>query len=292
MPRKTFVAGDVLQASEVNSFLMNQAVMTFATAAARNTAITLPLDGMVTYLEDSKTYETYNGAAWVPFTDITRTSGVSLTTPSAGQKLVFNGTDWVNLTGYVYVDTVYFTSSGTFTKATYPWLRAIRVRLVGGGGGGRGPAAGVSAGGGGAGGYAEAFISDIAGLDASVTVTRGAGGTGGAAGGNNGNNGGSSSAFGLTAGGGGFGSNTGGDGGTASGGDLNAQGGPGHSRIETAVPLSGNGGDSILSGGGNGGRGASAPGAAGQLGSGGGGGRDNNVGGAGGNGIVIVDLFA
>jgi len=39
--------------------------------------------------------------------------------------------------GYTYHSTVYFTSSGSFTKASYPWLRAIRVKVVGGGGGGK-----------------------------------------------------------------------------------------------------------------------------------------------------------
>jgi hypothetical protein len=101
-------------------------------------------------------------------------------------------------TGYRYNSTVYFTSNGTFTKATYPWLRAIRVKVQGAGGGGPGvgaTGAGVAAvGQNGAGGaYAESFITDIAGLSASVTVTIGAGGAGGAAGGNNGSAGGNAS---------------------------------------------------------------------------------------------------
>jgi hypothetical protein len=99
---------------------------------------------------------------------------------------------------YRFVSTVYFTSSGTFSKADYPWLRAIRVKVqgAGGGGGGCGTTAATSvalgsAGGGGS--YSESFITDIAGLDASVTVTRGAGGAGGAAGNNAGTAGGASS---------------------------------------------------------------------------------------------------
>jgi hypothetical protein len=85
--------------------------------------------------------EFYDSTGWRIVREINQLGdvpGVSITTPSAGQKLVFDGTNWVNLTGYVYVDTVYFTSSGTFTKASYPWLRAIRVRCQGGGGGGGG----------------------------------------------------------------------------------------------------------------------------------------------------------
>jgi hypothetical protein len=85
---------------------------------------------------------------------------------------------------FAFVETVYFTSSGTFTKADYPWLRAIRVKVQGGGGGGgnvSGAESNVDAcigGGGGGGEYAEVFITDIAGLDASITVTRGGGGSG------------------------------------------------------------------------------------------------------------------
>jgi hypothetical protein len=94
--------------------------------------------------------------------------------------------------GFQYVGTRYYTSSGTFAKAD-PFgdssfdgakLRAIRVRMVGGGGGGGGAQATSStqtspaiSGGGGA--YAESFITDIASLATSVTVTRGDGGAGG-----------------------------------------------------------------------------------------------------------------
>ena len=107
--------------------------------------------------------------------------------------------------GFVYVGTRYYTSSGTFAKGD-PFgdssfdgakMRAIRVRMVGGGGGSGGTNATgsnqVSVGGGGGGGaYAESFLTDIAGLPSSVTVTRGDGGDGGAAGAG-GSSGGSSS---------------------------------------------------------------------------------------------------
>ena len=98
---------------------------------------------------------------------------------------------------YFPVQTLYFTSSGTFTKGDYPWLRAIKVICIGGGGGGGGvlsqtnrTAVGQSASGG---GYCHSFITDIAGLASSITVTRGVGGAGGAAGANSGFGGGASS---------------------------------------------------------------------------------------------------
>jgi hypothetical protein len=47
---------------------MNQAVMVFSNSAARTAAITSPVEGMLTWLEDVNRYESYNGSAWVsPF---------------------------------------------------------------------------------------------------------------------------------------------------------------------------------------------------------------------------------
>ena len=62
--KKTFVAGEVLTASDVNSYLMDQAVMRFATASARSAALPTPSEGMMAYLDDTNQVEFYNGAAW------------------------------------------------------------------------------------------------------------------------------------------------------------------------------------------------------------------------------------
>lgn len=66
MPRKTFVGGEILLASELNGFLMDQSVMVFDNAGARATAIPIPVEGMVTYLKDSDAVETFSGSAFVP----------------------------------------------------------------------------------------------------------------------------------------------------------------------------------------------------------------------------------
>ena len=66
MPRKTFTAGDVLTASDMNTFLMNQMIMTFADSTARSSAIstaTAP-QGMITYLQDTDTFEYWAGTAY------------------------------------------------------------------------------------------------------------------------------------------------------------------------------------------------------------------------------------
>ena len=65
MSRKVFTAGEVLAAADVNSFLMDQTVMSFAGTAARGSAIGTATEGMVTYLEDIDDLRIYNGSSWV-----------------------------------------------------------------------------------------------------------------------------------------------------------------------------------------------------------------------------------
>jgi hypothetical protein len=65
MPRKVFDSGEVLSATDVNTFLMDQMVMTFAGTAARGSAIPTPSEGMLTYLADTNTFEFYNGTSFV-----------------------------------------------------------------------------------------------------------------------------------------------------------------------------------------------------------------------------------
>ncbi len=64
---KVFTNGSVLNASEINDNLMNQSVMVFSNSTARTAAIASPIEGMITYLEDTAAYESYDGAAWVAF---------------------------------------------------------------------------------------------------------------------------------------------------------------------------------------------------------------------------------
>ena len=65
MPRKTFLDGEPLPASDLNTYLMNQAVQTYATVAARNTAVPSPMEGQVTFTADSKNLQTFS-AGWRP----------------------------------------------------------------------------------------------------------------------------------------------------------------------------------------------------------------------------------
>ena len=62
---RTFSAGEVLTAANVNSYLMDQAVMVFDDSTARGTALgTAVAEGMMSYLKDTNQVEVYNGTAW------------------------------------------------------------------------------------------------------------------------------------------------------------------------------------------------------------------------------------
>lgn len=80
MAYKVFANGFALNASELNTYLMNQSVMVFANAAARTAAFT-PTEGMVTYLEDTNALEVYNGTAWVAVGQDTVLTNVLITAP-------------------------------------------------------------------------------------------------------------------------------------------------------------------------------------------------------------------
>lgn len=103
--KKTFTAGDILTASQVNSYLMDQSVMAFADSATRATAVTVPSDGMMSYLQDTNVVEQYRTygtaiAAWEPIT------------PGRGNAII-NGDFDINQRGF----------TTTTTTATYGFDR-------------------------------------------------------------------------------------------------------------------------------------------------------------------------
>lgn len=211
------------------------------------------------------------------------------------------------------------TAGGTFDKASYPWLKSIRVRMVGGGGGGGGAGTvGVAGyisvgGGGGGGGYCERVfpVDEIpVGPNAWDVGTGGTGSTANAGG----TDGGNTTFLGMTAGGGDkgvgvadaeFGNQVEGSaGGTATGGDINIPGSDGggttSARISGVSRSYGGAGGASQLGGTNGsfvGSADNTPGSVGKLYGGGGGGTaadnlaQNGTGGAGAAGVLIIELY-
>ena len=66
MPWKEFLDGEILDASEVNDYFMNQAVLVFATETARNSAITSPNEGMFSYITEDEAIFIYKDGTWTP----------------------------------------------------------------------------------------------------------------------------------------------------------------------------------------------------------------------------------
>lgn len=122
----TFVDGQVLTAAQVNGYLMKQAVMYFATAAARSSAITSPEEGMVTYRADGDILEFYNGSSWIGLTDISSAQTLTnktLTSPNVNGAIMDRTEENWNIvvaaaTGTVNLDVLtssiwYYTSNAT-----------------------------------------------------------------------------------------------------------------------------------------------------------------------------------
>jgi hypothetical protein len=98
MPRKVFTAGEVLAAADVNEFLQDQAVMSFAGTAARGSAIGTAVEGMVTYLNDSNSLSVNNGTDWTIDRTIqvfagTAARGSAIPSPVQGMYAHLNDTD-------------------------------------------------------------------------------------------------------------------------------------------------------------------------------------------------------
>jgi hypothetical protein len=128
---KTFTAGAVLTASDVNNYLQEQSVMYFATTGARDTAITSPEDGMVAYIgsnDENEGLYVYNGTSWRRGPGWNAPWGYStfLQNTSTGTQNMVSSTVVTGLTGTValvanrrYKATFQINQSGTSVVGQY-----------------------------------------------------------------------------------------------------------------------------------------------------------------------------
>lgn len=84
---KTFATGEVLTASDVNNYLMEQSICVFADGTARDAAITSPEDGQFVFLTGSSTLQFYGSSTWNNFIGEGDITGVT-----AGDGLSGGGT--------------------------------------------------------------------------------------------------------------------------------------------------------------------------------------------------------
>lgn len=200
---KTFTVGEVLTSSDVNTYLMQQAVMAFASSGARGSAIGTATEGMVSYLADTDAVEVYDGSAWVGvaaggFTASTAitTTDASWTVPTLADPVVRvtvvggggAGGEYQNVDGNAGSASSFACSAGTATAAgglggdegtSIGGTGAPHDGLVSGNGGNGGmadPAGDWNRGGDGNGGAITIAYFDMTGVT-TANVTVGAGGS-------------------------------------------------------------------------------------------------------------------
>lgn len=182
--------------------------------ANRIAVILVPAGGSPTPSVDSLAEWTVSSGAVLPIRDATERpanpyEGMTAFRLDTGAVEVYHDGAWGtagSVRGYQFGGTVVYTSSGSFTKANYPGLRAVEVECIGGGGGGGGAvttsSSQASSGSGGNGAnWAKSFLL-VSALSSTETVTVGNAGAGGTG---NGSTGGNSSFGSLVVGGGGAG---------------------------------------------------------------------------------------
>jgi len=106
MAYKIFANGFPLQASELNTNLMQQSIAVFLDSTSRDAAITVPVEGQFAYLTASDELVKYDGAAW----------GAAIVIPEPSTSVSEKAASYTLLAGdagsYIYV-----TAAATITIA-------------------------------------------------------------------------------------------------------------------------------------------------------------------------------
>lgn len=134
MPFKDFAAGDILTASDVDTFLMRQSVMIFDDATDRTTQLgTAVAEGMMSYTKDDNAVQVYDSSQWVAVdTTISSINGTAVQytlTSSTALAYELQGTDQGKMLQFTG-------SSATITISTATAFTAgQRVEIIDDGGG-------------------------------------------------------------------------------------------------------------------------------------------------------------
>jgi len=126
---KLFVAGDVLTAAQVNTFLADQVISVYASSAARDAAyggVGEPVlaEGMFCYLSDSNSFLYYTGSVWSAVDTSTDATKIPLSTVTTSGDLII-GTGSATVTRLAAgTATHVLTSNGAATAPSYQAVSA------------------------------------------------------------------------------------------------------------------------------------------------------------------------
>ena len=127
---RTFTAGEVLTASNVQNYLMDQSVMVFASSSARASAIGTANfeEGMVTYLTDVDQVQAYNGSSWA---QVGQTPGLVLLNTTTFSAVASQAFTSVLSSSYKFFKITFSIGGSTALTTTFR-LRASTTDYTGG----------------------------------------------------------------------------------------------------------------------------------------------------------------
>jgi hypothetical protein len=125
MPYTTVVAGTTITASWGNANVRDQGVTPFASSSARSSAITAPIEGMLSYLSDVNQVQFYDGVNWAPvpgqyISETTITSADIVQAAGANTVLISNTFTAVSGVRYeVHFESSFLFSVGSLAILSY-----------------------------------------------------------------------------------------------------------------------------------------------------------------------------
>ena len=126
---RTFTSGAVLTAAQVQTFLQDQVVQVYASAAARSSALgTAVSAGMVSYRADGSIVEFYNGSAWA---GIAPTSALTVSTVTAYTVVSGDANDTYSFTAASAVTVVVPDVTALIVQVPAPILRTVMAVPMG-----------------------------------------------------------------------------------------------------------------------------------------------------------------
>lgn len=125
---RLFVAGEVLTAAQVNTYLQDQVIMRFADSAARDAAFggagePVLAEGMFCYLLDTNEFLVYTGSAWTAVDTSSDPSKIPLSTvTTAGDLIIGTGNATVTRLAAGSTSGSVLTSNGSGVAPSYQTL--------------------------------------------------------------------------------------------------------------------------------------------------------------------------